>query len=115
MWDIHREIVLERLPPGRTVVRIDLTGACQRPYWLVLERPEPSLCLTDPGLEIDLFVTADTVAIHKVWVGELAMEQALRSGEIALDGLAALCRDFPGWLALGFFTRPQPARPATLE
>ena len=113
MWDIHREIVLERLPLGRTVVRIDLTGACQRPYWLVLERPESSLCLVDPGLEIDLFVTADTIAIHKVWVGELELANALSSGAIALDGLPALCRDFPTWLALGFFTRSKSARLAT--
>jgi DNA-binding HxlR family transcriptional regulator len=115
MWDIHREIVLDRIPLGRTVVRIDLIGACQRPYWLVLERPEPSLCLVDPGLDIDLFVTADTVAIHKVWVGELAMTRALKSGAIVLDGHPDLCRDFSAWLALGFFTRPRSSRLAIAE
>lgn len=105
LWDMHRGIAVERLPAGRTVVKIALTGACLRAYWLVLEQPEPSLCLTDPGFDVDLFVTADTVALHRVWVGELEMAKALRSKSIVLDGPSALRRAFPNWLALGFYAR----------
>ena len=46
---------------------------------------------------------------------ELELAKALNSGAIALDGLPALCRDFPNWLALEFFTRSKSARPATAE
>lgn len=106
LWDMHRGIIVDRLPAQRTVVRIELTGSCSRVYWLVLERPEPSLCLVDPGFDVDLFVTADTAALHRVWVGELDVAKALRSGAIVLDGPAALRRTFPGWLALGFYARP---------
>jgi DNA-binding HxlR family transcriptional regulator len=105
LWDMHRGIVVERLPERRIVVRIILTGAHERRYWLVLERPEPSLCLIDPGFDDDLIVTADTVALHRVWVGEVDLAKALTTGAVALDGPAELRRAFPGWLALGFFTR----------
>jgi DNA-binding HxlR family transcriptional regulator len=109
LWDMHRGIVVERLPERRVVVQIDLTGACERHYWLVLERPEPSLCLVDPGMDVDLTVTADTMALHRVWVGELDLAKALTAGSVALDGPAEMRRAFPGWLALGFYVRREVA------
>ncbi|MGE3799167.1 MAG: transcriptional regulator, partial [Thermomicrobiales bacterium] len=72
-------------------------------YWLILERPEPSLCLFDPGFDVDLYVTADTIALHRFWMGQLDWPSALRNGSIVLDGPATLCRAFPTWLALGFY------------
>jgi DNA-binding HxlR family transcriptional regulator len=108
LWDMHRGIVVERLPERRVVVRVDLVGARERSYWLVMERPEPSLCLVDPGMEVDLLMTADTVALHRVWVGELDLAKALTTGAITLEGAPELRRAFPGWLALGFYAR-QPA------
>ena len=106
LWDMHRGINVDHLPAGRTVVQITLTGACSRSYWLVLEQPEPSLCLVDPGFDIDLLVTADTVALHRIWAGELDLAQALSMGAVVLEGPAALRHSFPSWLALGFFSRP---------
>jgi DNA-binding HxlR family transcriptional regulator len=103
LWDIHRRIRVDQLPDRRVVVRIDLTGACQLSGWLVLEQPEPSVCLTDPGLEVDLVVTADTVALHRVWMGQVDLAKALRDELIELDGPATWRRAFPGWLALSVY------------
>lgn len=103
LWDMHRRVHLDRLPPGRTVVRVEMTGARRHTGWLLLERPEPSVCLTDPGFEVDLLVTADTIAIHRVWMGELEFARALRHELIVLDGPAALRRGFPEWLALSVY------------
>lgn len=103
MWDMHRRIHLDRLPDCRVVVRFDLTGARTSSYWLLLERPEPSLCLTDPGFEVDLYVTADTAVMHRVWMGQMDLARALADRQIELDGPAPLRRAFPGWLALGFY------------
>jgi DNA-binding HxlR family transcriptional regulator len=103
MWDLHRRINLDRLPERRVVARFDFTGAHRGTFWLVLERPEPSVCLKDPGFEVDLCVTADTLAFHQVWVGHLSLTEALRRVLIELDGPRALTRAFPGWLALSVF------------
>lgn len=105
LWDIHRRIEVDRLPDTRVVARFDLTGACQRSFWLVLERPEPSFCLFDPGFDIDLVVTADVVALHRVWVGQMDLANALAQRAISLDGPAALRRAFPDWLKLGVYAR----------
>jgi DNA-binding HxlR family transcriptional regulator len=103
LWDIHRGIVIDSLPAETVVAQVDLTGAHKRRYWLVLERPASTLSQLDPGLEIDLVVTADTMALHRVWMGELDFAKALTAGLLTLEGPANLRRDFPNWLALGRF------------
>ena len=110
MWDIHRRLDNERMPEQRAVVQIDLTGANVKSYWLILERPDPSVCWTDPGFEPDLLVEADSVALHRVWVGQLGLEQALRSGLIQIDGPDELRRAFPGLLKLSLFVERQGSR-----
>ena len=104
IWDLHRRLDTERLPDHRSVVQVDLTGSHRKSYWLVLERPEASVCWTDPGFEPELVVTADTVALHRVWLGQLELALALRTGQIALEGPAELRRAFPEWLKLSIFT-----------
>jgi DNA-binding HxlR family transcriptional regulator len=105
MWNIRRRVALDRLPPGRTVVRFDFRGVPAayrgpRKFWLLLERPEPDLCRTDPGFEVDLYVDAELAVMAKVWLGDLPFEHALRSNAVQLMGPRALVRTFPSWLLL---------------
>ena len=109
VWDMHRRVNIESLPKERVVVQIDFHGAAKGSYWLVLERPEPSVCWSDPGFEIDLFVSADTIAIHKVWMGMASFSECVAEGLIELDGLAAHVAAFPGWFKLSIFSEVKPA------
>ena len=104
IWDMHRRLDTEGLPQQRLVVRIDLTGAHRKSYWLVMEQPTVSVCWTDPGFDVDLEVSADTVALHRVWVGQLDLKLALRDRLIELEGPAPLRRAFPQWLKLSIYT-----------
>lgn len=108
MWDIHRRVNLEALPPERVVVRFDFRGVpatvrCPRYWWLVLERPEVDLCLKDPGFSVQLVVSADLRALTRVWMGDVALAEAIRAGLIGLEGPRPLVRAFPTWLALSSF------------
>jgi DNA-binding HxlR family transcriptional regulator len=107
LWDIHRRLDGDRLPDVRVVVQLDLTGTHHKSYWLVLERQAASICWVDPGFEVDLLVVADTVTLHRVWVGQFDLNQALRRGSIKLDGPAVLRRAFPEWLKLSVFVERQ--------
>ena len=98
-----------RTPPGkRVVVQIDFHGAATGTYWLVLEQPEPSVCMWDPGFEVDLFVATDTLAIHRAWMGMTSFAECVDSGLIELDGLAAYVKAFPGWFKLSVFADVKP-------
>lgn len=107
-WDVHRRIVTERLPPQRVVVRFDFRAVprrwhARRTLWLVLQRSGVDVCLKDPGFEVDVVVDADLPAFTRVWMGEVPMGDALRSGAVTLDGPRALVRALPSWLGLSLF------------
>jgi DNA-binding HxlR family transcriptional regulator len=103
IWDIHRRLNSEHMPEQRVVVQIGLHGANLKNYWMVVERPVVSVCWTDPGFAVDLRVEADSVALHRVWEGQLELALALQQGLIALEGPPDLCRAFPRWLKLSHF------------
>ena len=110
MWDLHRRLNWDRLPARRVVVRFDFSGAQSRTYWLVLEHGEASICRGDPGFEVDLYVTADTAAFHRVWIGHLQLAESVREGLIRIDGPSDLVRTFPSWLSYSVFAHVRPAR-----
>ena len=108
MWDIHRGVNLEALPPRRVVVRFDFRGVpatmrCPRTWWLVLDRPEVDLCLKEPGFPDDLVVSADVQALIRVWMGDVQLTETVRAGLIRLDGPRSLVHAFPSWLTLSAF------------
>jgi hypothetical protein len=70
------------------------------------------MCLHDLGFEIDLVVTVDTLAIHRIWSGHMTMADAIREELMEIDGPRALARAFPDWLALSVFAGIRPAAPA---
>ena len=115
MWDVRRRLRKDRLPSRRVVVRFEFRSvprgqANRRVWWLVADRGEADLCLTDPGFEEDLHVEADLGAFTLVWTGRRAFGDALRAGQIRLEGPRDLARAFPGWLALSTFASiPSPA------
>lgn len=99
LWWMRRRLHRDRLPPQRVVIQFDFYGARQGSYWLVIEPRDVSICLQHPGFEIDLLVTADILTFYRVWFGWLALEAALASGRVRIEGLPALARAFPTWLA----------------
>jgi len=108
MWDIHRRVNLEALPPERVVVRFDFRGVpatmhCPRYWWLVLDRREVDLCLKDPGFLVDIVVSADLRTLTRVWMGDVRLAETVRAGLIRLDGPRPLVRAFPTWLTLSAF------------
>jgi len=108
MWNMRRRIALERLPARKVVVRFKFSGVpATRPgyriFWLVLQRTQVDLCVSDPGFEVDLYVDADLASMAKVWLGDVTFDEARRSGGVKLTGSLELRRAFPSWLRLSHF------------
>jgi DNA-binding HxlR family transcriptional regulator len=100
MWWMHSRVHADRLPPERVVVEFDFRGEQQGPYWLVLERGDTSVCLTHPGFDVDLNVRANLSAMLQVWLGRMDFADALRGGQVEIEGTPTLARAFPRWFAL---------------
>ncbi len=108
MWNLRRRIAQERLPARRVVVQFDFDAAPTtyrggRRFWLLLERSDVGLCLSDPGLEVNIYVDADLGAVAEVWLGDISFSAAVRAKKIRVTGMASLVRQFPSWLLLSHF------------
>jgi DNA-binding HxlR family transcriptional regulator len=100
LWWMRRRINRHLLPPHRVVVRFDVRGSNRRRLWLVLQPQDVSVCLHDPGFDVDLIVTAHVADLYRAWLGRIRLSEALHEGSIRVDGIPALTRAFPRWLQL---------------
>ena len=110
MWYIHNHFSKERLPPGRTVIYIEITDVAKRMkhWWLVLEGKEVDLCLQDPGHEIDITLMTDLLSLTQVYMGDLSLERAQSTGRIKILGPRALVQSMPDWFARSKFADDNP-------
>jgi DNA-binding HxlR family transcriptional regulator len=115
LWSMCRALRRDRLPAGRVVVRFDFTGRARHErYWLIIERGDTEICKEYPGLDADLYVTAEAEAFVKWHAGRLSWTEATRDGRMRLHGPSQLVRAFPTWNARSAFAHIQPVpRPAT--
>lgn len=111
MWFLRRRVQTDMLPDEKFVARFDFRG--QRPrsawleeqesFWLLLDKPEVDLCLSDPGFEVGLIVSADVTALTRVFLGQLSLLEALRNGSVELIGRRHLRNSFRYWFGISTF------------
>jgi DNA-binding HxlR family transcriptional regulator len=110
MWRILKHLHVDKLPPTRRVVRFEFRGEKKR-YWLVLRRDDPDLCYTDPGFGDDLVIRTDLEAIVRVYLGQLRLADAQRSGLLEIEGPRELTRGVSDWFPVsGFAAHARPVR-----
>ena len=97
MWWMRRRVNIALLPEQRIVVQFNFHGAAKVSFWLILTRADVTICLTDPGYEINVLVTADLAAYYKLWAGRINYLHALRDFNIQIDGTPSMVRAFPDW------------------
>ena len=113
MWDMHRSVDLDAVPPGRTVLRFTFTDVPgrARDWWLVINADGVDLCDADPGHAVAATVQTDLRTMTEIWRGDREWSATLRSGALAVHGPAPVSRALPRWLKLSLFARvPRPAR-----
>lgn len=103
MWWIRRHVRLEAVD-GQIVVRFEFTAPKVERFWLVIKPEGASVCVDDPGLDLDLVVTADAATLYRVYMGRVSVGDAIRSGSLRLDGGLDVRRRFPAWFGLSRFS-----------
>jgi DNA-binding HxlR family transcriptional regulator len=114
-WSMHTRMDATTMPPGRTVLQFEFSGApadCRR-FWLVCTDGKIDMCLKHPGFDTDLLVAADLRCFIETWRGYRDLRAEIRASRIRLSGPAALKKAFPQWLrlsALAPYERKAPGR-----
>lgn len=112
LWAMERAAQPEAFGERRGVIKIIFTDrpANKRHYWFVSETGRTELCIDDPGLTVDLYVTTTLRDLIYVWRGDVPLTRALNEGRLELLGEAWAVRAFPHWLARSKYANVKPAR-----
>jgi DNA-binding HxlR family transcriptional regulator len=104
MWDMRRNLNPAPLPDRRTVIQFtyEELPASKRLWWLVVEpRGEVDLCWSDPGFEVDLYVSTDLHTMTAIWMGLTTV--AKERTKVFLTGNKDIARKMQTWLGLSPF------------
>jgi DNA-binding HxlR family transcriptional regulator len=99
MWWMHGRVAPDPPPDRVVVVQFEFTDNPHR-YWLVVEPADVSVCVTDPGFAVDAVVRTDLRTMYLVWLGRRELLDAVKAGDISLDGTPAIVKRLPAWLQL---------------
>jgi DNA-binding HxlR family transcriptional regulator len=107
LWDVHRRIDHEALPPGRTVLALTFTDAVSelRDWWLLLTPDDVDICDEDPGMDSDVSIETTVADFVRVWRGGVSWSEAIAQHRIRLRGSPSLCRQLSDWFRLSYFAR----------
>jgi DNA-binding HxlR family transcriptional regulator len=108
MWDMRRWLDPKPLPKRRCTIAYyfpEIEKARQK-YWLVIEPDgKVDLCNSDPGFEVDLFVTGTLRAMTAVWMGVTTVKQEVEKRELDIQGDRAIASAMQEWLGLSPFAK----------
>jgi DNA-binding HxlR family transcriptional regulator len=108
MWDMRRNLDPSPLPKRRTTIQFLYSGlpASKRTWWLVVEpHGEVDLCSTDPGFEVDLYVSTDLRTMTAIWMGLTTVDK--ERSKITLTGAREIASRMQAWLGLSPFAVEQ--------
>lgn len=106
MWDMRRNLDPAPLPKRRTTVQFlypELPSS-KNLWWLVIDvSGEVDLCWSDPGFEVDLFVTTDLRTMTAIWMGLTTMDREKNKFEML--GSTLVAATMQTWLGLSPFAK----------
>ena len=111
MLYLERSIDASKIPGSNAVIRFVFTDLQeQRYWWLMVSDSAVELCLKDPGYDVDVFFQGTVRAMCDVWSGERTYRDAIKAGDLDIQGDPALTRNVRSWLRPSVFAdSPRPA------
>jgi HxlR-like helix-turn-helix len=99
LWGLCRGIRYLPLPEQRVTVRFDLRRAPrgQRRFWVLVQRPEPEVCVKPPGFDEDVVVRTDADWLARWALGEVSLGQGMKARRVEADGPQHLVRMLGRW------------------
>ena len=92
LWWLHRQLDSSGLPRPRFTIHVPFTDHPSR-YWIVVE-DEASICLADPGFEVDVTLRTDRASLYRTYLGRSSLAEAQRRGDVEMSGSKQAVRAF---------------------
>lgn len=94
MWWVHDRLDFSGWPDGRIVLQFDFSDQ-QQMFWVLRDAQGPSVCLYDPGFDVDAVIETDLSTMYQVWLGKVPLRAAVKEGTVRLCGPSAIVRRLP--------------------
>ena len=112
---LERSIDPSKLIGNESVIQFKFTDLVeQSDYWLLVRDENVDLCLKNPGKDVDVYFTCTVRTMHDVWMGDRTYRDAIKSGDLYVQGDPALTRNITSWLRPSIFSaserKPLPDR-----
>jgi DNA-binding HxlR family transcriptional regulator len=86
MWWIRGGIDPTPFGNRRVVLHVRIADARRRRFWFVVQPDDVSLCVTDPGYDVDITLESPLGVLYQVWEGMLELPAAARDGLLSVAG-----------------------------
>lgn len=111
MLYLERSVDPAELPGTETVIQFKFRDLPeQSDWWLLVRQGKVEVCITPPGRDVNVFFTTTARAMAGVWMGDRSYGEAVRSGDLTIEGDPALTRRISAWLRPSIFANSK--RPA---
>ena len=104
MLYLERSIDPTKLIGKESVIQFkfdDLTE--QKDWWLLVKDERVDLCIVDPGKDVNVFFNCSLRTMHDVWMGDRSYNEAMKAGDLIVEGEPALIRNIRAWLRPSVF------------
>jgi hypothetical protein len=99
LWWMRNRVCRDQLPQERVVIQFDFHHHKTETYWLLLTPDDVSVCLTYPGFEPNVLVTAELSIFFQLWLGRISYREAVNDYGLRVDAIPKLAQAFPSWFA----------------
>jgi DNA-binding HxlR family transcriptional regulator len=104
MFYLERSIDPGKLVGNETVIKFQFSDLREQPnWWLLIKNDRVDVCLKDPGRDIDVFFNCSVRTMAGVWMGDRSYSDAIKSGDLRVQGDLKLTRNIRAWLKPSVF------------
>jgi len=104
MFYLERSVDPEEIPGKSAVIQFKFTDLSQmRDWWLLVDGAKSEVCSTEPGRDVDVWITTTVRTMHDVWMGDRSYRDALSCSEMIIEGDGELTRRMSKWLKPSVF------------
>lgn len=99
LWAMARGMSTVPLPEHRVTTRFEFPEMPlkKRRFWLLVQRPEPEVCVKPPGFQEDLVVTTDAEWLASWVMGQATLGGGMKAHRVEVQGPRQLVRTLRGW------------------
>lgn len=104
MLYLERSIDPSRMIGKESVIQFKFDDLSeQKDWWLLVKDERVDLCIVDPGKDVNVYFNCTVRTMHDVWMGDRTYSDAMKSGDLIVEGEPALVRNIRAWLRPSVF------------